>query len=570
MIDRLKIGRLSDFIHARSSSRNRLLACETDGFMLRAAIVQARAKQPVIEAVAESRAVDFTAAVAEVVAQFREDAVDVPVSALLLTPSLITAMLELPVKADKPRPDGEMRELIRWEMEPLFAQQIALWSIGAILVGRGHLTEGRRDELIAQARGTLNRGGSLFGELAIEQGFVTREQVEEALELQQHLQVMDQTLACGWAVPGDTGERAMQTGWLACAVGEPLRQRWTEAFAQSGIHLDWLYPLVGPAIAALPGEEGAQALLEMRQGMVACIRREGDAVTGLHLVQAGDDALSVGDCLEACHDLLRGDIRTPWLHGEWTRYPVLVEQLIERLGRELKPVPLAHEVQAAWSTAGVAGAAAHALGLQPRAMAVRLRGRPPGPPLYQRPQAWVAAAVAAALLGTGALEWSFLARAQSLEAERATYQEKLAAIESVSLRIKDEKQEAATTEQTLKTLEEELETVRLRRRFLAEVLPRRVEFVQSFLADLAATVSPEIVLDEITESETQAIQVRGWALSEKAAQQFARNLAAAMQPWSLTVEGLAVRSQPGRLGLTGYALSLQLAPVAKQAAGGAG
>ncbi|MBD3635596.1 MAG: hypothetical protein HUJ23_11915, partial [Methylophaga sp.] len=59
---------------------------------------------------------------------------------IVLTPSVMTAMIELPVSAKKPKPVAQMHELVRWEVEPMLMQHQLQWTLGQLMESHGMLT----------------------------------------------------------------------------------------------------------------------------------------------------------------------------------------------------------------------------------------------------------------------------------------------------------------------------------------------------------------------------------------------------------------------------------------------
>lgn len=560
--------RVSGLAHRAATLMTRtpasILACESDGFVLRGGVFQVQGRVATAVRTAESRAIDPREAVGDLITRLgaRES---LPTRAVLLTPGMVTALLALPVEVGKPRLDREMQELIRWEMEPLLAQQIGQWTIGAILQGRGHLTQQQRADVVRHAGGIARSGGARFGEQAIELGLVTREQVEEALDLQRHLQIVDQDLVCGWTVPSESAAEPGAPRWLSCAVGASLQRQWAEAFAHNGLTLEWLYPLTGPSLAALPPGQKEQAVLELHHDVVACIRASEGAVDGLRVVPFTGDRLSIEDCIEACHDLTRLGMQTLWVRGNGEDHPQLMQQLSARIGLPLKTLTSASGTDAALPLAGAAGAACHALGLVPATLAVRLRATPPGPPLYKRPSSWLTGAAAALVLAIGATELSLYLKEIAISAELAEHQKKLAAIEQAEEEEARSQEQATEAEKKLAAVKDELANWQKRQAFMEQTILKREQMMREFLVDIASSVSPSVVLDRIAEVDARVIEVNAWALTEGAAHQYAHDLASLMQRWAFSVENLAVRAQVGPLSLQGYGISLALMPGAATA-----
>ena len=205
----------ADFIWALPGIAGRapVLALAHDGFSLHGALVTRQGKGMTVTDVTVSRAVSFAAALGEVVEGLnRMPGGGRSRRAVLATVSAVPALLDLPVEADIPKPARDMLGMVRWEMEPLMAEQIGLWSLGALLQGRGYLDHASRaavaEECVRRQReaGVQGVRGSpppvRFGETALALGRVRREQVEECLALQTQLQSIDDQVLCAWAARG--------------------------------------------------------------------------------------------------------------------------------------------------------------------------------------------------------------------------------------------------------------------------------------------------------------------------------------------------------------------------------
>ena len=310
-----------------------ILACETDGFILKAAIASKKADSIEIVAIGESKATNFKEAVADILAQAQQQKLALPKQAILVSPSVVPALLDLPVDPEKPRADKEMFELVRWEMEPLLAQQIGIWSIGAILLGRGNISENQRQEIALKAKTAGIRAGVRFGELAVELDFVSRQEIDEALELQVLLQEVGQEIECAWCL-GATEDEQQPPVWLASAVSRGVRDRWATAFDSNGLSLNWMYPTIGASTLALSGEALGEPVLEIHQNQVACITANEKGISGLRMVTFAGDTLAVSDCIEVSHELMRHHMKTIWADGLVADKSDVLQQLEERLDRK--------------------------------------------------------------------------------------------------------------------------------------------------------------------------------------------------------------------------------------------
>ncbi len=98
-----------------------LLVCETDGFSLRAAVLKRNGQNVEVHQTAQSQLSDMAEAVKEVVSAIKADGWQGG-KAILLSPAVLSTLVELPVDPKKPRSLQQMQELIRWEVEPLLMQ----------------------------------------------------------------------------------------------------------------------------------------------------------------------------------------------------------------------------------------------------------------------------------------------------------------------------------------------------------------------------------------------------------------------------------------------------------------
>ena len=132
----------------------RVLVFETTGFELYGRIATAgltpkyKLGDPVV-----SRAADFSKAVKEVKDQLKTQTRILPKTAVLTTPCASGDLLSLPVDPKKPRPRLQMAEMVRWELEELFVKLGDIWSLGAMLQGRGYITRDQRLEVKAARSG---------------------------------------------------------------------------------------------------------------------------------------------------------------------------------------------------------------------------------------------------------------------------------------------------------------------------------------------------------------------------------------------------------------------------------
>jgi len=243
-----------------------------------------------------------------------------------------------------------------------------------------------------------------------------------------------------------------------------------------------------------------------------------------------------------CLDLIGKVPGALWLAGRNAGLETLPDEIAAQIELTPRGIPVvvgeAVSDRAA-SLAGLAGAARHALRLPGGARTVCVPARDPAPPLWTRVAVWWVAATGALALTIGVLE-------AMVSADSGT-RERLLQMKQLKQRVTDKRQA--------------LDEIASRRAFLEKRLPHRQTRMLGLLDALAATVPEEMVIDRLEETDREAVDAGGRALSEKSVQHFAQALAARMKPLGLSVTDLNVRSQ-GSPGRPGYVFTLRLVPVA--------
>ncbi len=126
-----------------------VLVCEVDHLGLRAAVVNRTGDDVTIAYEASSEQQDFHAAVAEVVANMRGQGWQGKL-AVLLTPAVLLAMLDLPIPQKNKLAPAQLAESINWELEPLINQHLSTLALGKMLVTLGYMTAEQVDDVISQ------------------------------------------------------------------------------------------------------------------------------------------------------------------------------------------------------------------------------------------------------------------------------------------------------------------------------------------------------------------------------------------------------------------------------------
>lgn len=543
------------------------LVCETDGFTLRGAVIGRQADQLAVSYTAHSEAAEYKTAVAEVVAEVRRQGWGGD-KAILLTPGALATLVDLPVAPDAPRPPEQMMELVRWELEPLLMQHTTLWSVGRILVGLGYLTEAQAAEVLERQQGRKNvdAGASAlevysfkrFGELAIEMGYIDHRQMEECLTRQAWLQASGEEIACGWAAQLVPESHAAENSypWLVSGVNQGMMQQWAAAFAESGMTLESIYPLVGCASTVpdvVAEEAGDVLLIEAHAGLVAGVRVSAKAITAINLQQSTLHGV-LEACLEAYHALTPPEAKTVILASARGESEGLATGLAAISGRAVQPLPL----ESAEATPGMLGAVRHALGLRgaERGCAVSVQG--PKVPLWHRVEVRAIAAGMLLLLAVGGAEAVLQVRQGLAEAERDRVGKAAAELDAAIAKVQGRIDHIKKLQDELKAKNDEIDALQKRMDLLATEVPKRAALVQALLNELSSTVPDDMVIDRIEETPQAGFRITAWALTEKSTQQFVKSFQTAMAPFGLKLKDVTVDTQPGRLSLLGYTLKFRV------------
>jgi hypothetical protein len=566
---------------------SQLLVCETDGFSLRGAVLARSGTRLDVLHQAKTEQVDMAEALADVVGALKASGWQGGGSAVLLSPAVLSALVELPVNPKKPRPVAQMMELVRWEAEPLLMQHMSRWSLGQLLIGQGYMTEEQAQAVLDLQQGKPNKAGGLalsdkftsrrFGDLAEELGYIKRSQLNACRTAQAWLTADDEQIECGWAGQGPVEDIPGTFNWLVSCVNKALLQRWTEVFAGQGLKLKTLYPLTGCCATLLPKSQSTGLVLESHRGLAFATRLHAGQIAVQH--QYLDPAKTALErCLEIYHAMQAAPDEPLWLasrQGDGTALAADLRQLLAVEVNELGDPALDDQV-----TPGMTGAARHALGLGVEGRCAGVREGGPLPPLPQRLEVRAAALAALLLVSVAAAEISLMVRKNVIEAHKQEVDAQWKTLDDATKRIKAQIEQVEQRKQAL--ARQKADQVRLEAMldFYNNAIPERVALVQGVLSVLQSTVSGEVIIISIDESgksaratlaapesltalkdkrvEVENFNLEAWAISEAAAQTFIQKMKEAVAPWQLEVRDAQVLSRRGPLNLDGFAVSMRL------------
>lgn len=587
----------------------KVLVLHSDGYRLHLALVQSGVAGATIRARAMSRAIDPQVAMAEAVEGLRARGIKrLPNKAVLLHTSALTALLDLPVDPEHPRPREQMHELVRWELESLFSEQGLRWTIGAPLMGRGYLTPEQRAAIAERLElqkldaesipaGPGQRVRARFGDVAVEAELVTREQVEECAELKEQLFRADDQLVCGWVAQSrpvedeipdeDDDEGTHGFPWLAIAVPESLRRTWVRACQRQGLFLETAYSILGAGFSLLEVPPNAEALyLEVHPEQFAVMRGRPGALRSLRVGNTRDGRLAPEDAASLCREELTPDIHQIHLRAPDDQAESLAEALTGLLDLDVvrvdtppepepEPVPLAKDAKPKRNRRPdpppepprqdraadeILAVARHVLGLTPRAALASVSTQPPRLPLWKRRDLLPYAAAAAVVLAVLGNDVRMRAKIWHNQSE----------LERLDLLYEEQLEEKRLVDQIAGEARQLQDQVREHEHVVAQLttqvsglsrLVTRLERLPRVLEQIAAACNDELFLQDIKlPPEAGAlVELRGWALSSTAAQLFVANLNTSLTELKGTVRNSRIVVAPGPRNLSGYQIEVWLA-----------
>ncbi len=569
------------------------LVFHTDGCTLYAAIAghsvvgEVQVEEPVF-----SRATEPETAVAEIVEALTARGQKVPKTAVLITPSVISDIVYLPVNPRKKRKRGQMEEVIRWELEETFAAQGDLWSLGAILQGRGLITQQQRegiesgdtpeddysevDDIIEE---DLEDDGGKVAFSSVSGGFanfVTPEELEETLNLQEFLSGMDDELVTGCCYLNSTGEDG-QFLWYGVGVGDGLRSRWAKACKKNKIHLKALYPSLGAALPAICSIRTEQWLfVDVQSEQYAIYTGSGSEPASMvaKSVRYGRPVAAV--IADEAIAMLQGETRNCFLSGPAQLLPEMVDALTPHMDERGGTIAVCGGGEGAvaedadcpwWIRQSMEGAAARSFSLCEKTLLVGLGTREKRGSIFQDRDV-VLWGVIGLLAAIGTLSYfilSYLATVQSALhlKSRIQYDKSIEAkrqAEQVLGEIRSLETQLAAVEKEVKIEEHNIE-------ILDKVVRKRQKLVPEFLRAMSKVTPPEILLDSVREnSGRRGFFISGWAATDTVGQKYLTDLNLALTPLGYRVEGGERREGMNDFTMKGYILEIQIVKVPDAAA----
>ncbi|MDR2364536.1 MAG: hypothetical protein LBD68_01595 [Zoogloeaceae bacterium] len=525
-------------------------------------------------AAAASRAPDFPRALDEALAQLRQKGERPPRKTLLAARAIVPARVDLPVSPEKPRPLLQMREMTRSEMEPVAAEFGALWNIGAVLAAHDLISPEARERIVLELAvrrldadaPSETKKPIYFGQLACEMGLITQAALEEALRLQEKLQMLESWLACGWTgYAGDPGEPPV---WLASATGLSLWSQCTVAARSRGLKIIGGLPLAW-SVSETPAETLEEtatdriALEIHSECVVAVLRRQG-RVCGSRSESRMDRRLNADLLVNMTSDWRAGGVHDLEIVCANPRDEAAIADMLDEIGQRWGRAPRFRDAAAAREALFSTLARQHR-NTRSSLPVIRFGDLPR--PIWKKTPFWhtlMPLLTIVAISGIAAQQHMEIRKIKTRFAEEAAASQKNARLRQEETRIFAQ----------AKNIQNELTGARAR---LAKIAPEieRLENVEGMIDDLprllrtiSANIGDDVVLNALHNSphpnDMGNIRVVAWSSDYSSAQEFAQTVQQALAGMGYSVAQTDVRAAPGRNKTPGHAVSFWLIPVAGQ------
>lgn len=548
---------------------NDLLVVESDIFGLRAAVFARNGQNIQLVHEATANFDDYSEGLKTLVEQLRQQGWQGQ-HAVLLNPAVVSSLITLPIPPKNKLSPQQIAEQVKWEMDPLVSEQARQLSMGQLWVQLGYMTQEQVDEVLAvQNEANMSKQGSgnyhKFGEQAKLMNYVKHLQVDSTLRRQAWFTASGHVLHCGWEPQSNVPQEGGFT-WLASAVNKNLLRHWQAAFVAAGLKLCGVLPLVGNSLGAInPSVRSDGKTLEKdamvfevhaNQLMMAEVKQR--KLTQMQFLNvplqqalsAISDLLHSGDELEEGISLVVVDAsgQTPEESATW------LQDAASILGRE----PVSYGRMGDHSHAGLAGAARVVMKMKPWLPLTMVPIGEPAAVWYKRSEFRAVATMAVMVLVMVIAETSLWARHWMIHREKSKVDVELSKQRETIAALQKEVDRVNGLKDSIQSSQLKSDQLKKLLTLFERTLPQRNQHLVDILHSFEISVNDDVVVDKLTENTKTGFTVYAWALNEASAQEFAKRFQVNVHPLGYRLKDTKVTEQPGRLGLLGYAITFKV------------
>lgn len=513
-----------------------LLIGYTDGIHLDAIIVQRRAQQ--LHLLATSQRVLLTEqGLSELLQDFQQQTEVRPARAWLVHERMASGLLELPGGDKLQLTEEKIGNIVHWEMETLYGDQVQPWKIGSLLVALGHLDAVGREDVLQLQKQQRQRaagvGGKIqrFGELAVAENLLSAQDVEQALQWLDDYSDHHNAISSGYQVQHGRPDV------YATAISEQEKHRCMNLFEQAGVCLDGFFP-VSALLPIYPKQSGGVSVCLETQTQIICADMQGTHIVNFEAVNRQDNSLpetNLKSLLHACNSATQ-----PWYI--WLQsgvQPQAGNSIAQLYGQMAETIPLPEEfigadnalpdhlpmLAVAWNyffpEHGVASA--------------YVIGSPPPPPFYRKKNVQLAAVGLFVLLLMLSFDSYYHHQLDSTRQELSELNEIIRNKSKTNKQRKHDNRIYAKLESELTQLQQTYTDLQQRKQAIEVNLIERQQFMRAFLKQLIDSIDQDAVLEEINEDNWYVFQLRGWALNQAAINRFESKLTRTLQTFNMHI-----------------------------------
>lgn len=529
-----------------SFSSGKVFIVYTDGVTSHGAVFQRRRGVPEQLARATSSVPDPAAAAAELHDKLKAQT-SLPKEVFIATDRSVLMNSSLPVDPSRPRPYAQMRELARWEAEPMFSE-LPDWSIDRVLRATGRITEAQHKMITAEIEHTQRPGtpAARYQDVAIRLGYLDRSGRDFAIDAQERLSQQVEAPACAWRPTAGDGAAANQFAWQIAAMPAPERQAWNDGFKAKRIKLATLF--AGWGLGSPDASEGASLVLERHSG---AIFTHSVSETGEQTFRLFEQSSATSNEATAIERALDGALPE-------TVTAIGFEQNSQNLIQDLAPMATFKDD---WPQEALLGLAHLALETSEAPTTPRIAPKEPPKPLYKNADFWRVALLLGVALTIAGFEGYNRYRLSSLQARledlKVEYAEKRDVADRLNALVQkiDNLKDQVTDAYEVASLAREVE------RNAAYLQDRRSVLPVGILEAVRDAAHGGLVMQSISESKDipEVFIATAWSVTELGAEQFISALNKNLAPLGLSVADESVFRQSGLRGIDGYSVKLRIA-----------
>lgn len=544
------------FLNKKTAGKG-LLVLKTDGFGLRATVINGSRDALKVTVSVSSHQVDPIAALTDVLEQLKNVlGKNVPSNALLLHISAIPDLVQITESFDSPEAEN-LLEMLRWEMEGVVAMQSPNWDLGWLLMGRGYITPEQREELVhlltEEKQLSAQHGGRSpmrLGEVAIREQMVSKEQIAECLQIQQKLQLADQRLLTHWRPqpkeesPYSDDDLGDAQKFLCSAMPVAQHQQWLDAVKKvsgsSGLpklNLRQVYPFAGSSLPLLESSDTV-LLTEFHKAYVFCAVLQDNQIRDVAMVKCSShlldanavaEVVSVGTFAEA----------NRWLVSDCdSAFSEQIDRLEALLQLDAEPLTQAAADKIPSGRGELLaelGVARHFLGGSPLSIAP-LTGMPPPDPIYRSNGFKIAMAACALPLLIAAYEGFFYWKLDQLQGELISSERQLELMEEKRDRQRKEFSDARKNIDAYLQKNALLGVLQSEKQLVEQVIVKRQSFVERLLPVLSESINDGVVLESMKESAWYEFSITGKAVDQASIDDFNQVLSISLEPLNMYID----------------------------------